>query len=157
MKRSCQSPITSWNNVCLLLFEFKQHARRNVMASKTAAVVLLGLALTLVGAQAQGEERQQMAQNPKQGVSGLGSDTGSVPPEWDAQIARAFFLDTGSGTLRTEAEVRANWAQLSPSQHQAVRDYCAAGPQGPEDDGGVREPNVTRGSLIRLCSWIERF
>ncbi|MGQ2905908.1 hypothetical protein [Neoaquamicrobium sediminum] len=127
------------------------------MASKSAAVGLLGLALTMMGAEAQAQERQQMAQNPKQGVSGLGSDTGSVPPEWDAQIAKAFFLDTGSGTLRTEAEVRANWAQLSPSQHEAVRDYCAQAPQGAEDDGGMREPNVTRGSLIRLCSWIKRF
>jgi hypothetical protein len=140
-----------------LLFEVKQNARMNVMASKTATAVLLGLALTMVGAEAQAQERQQMTHDSKQGVSGLGSDTGSVPPEWDAQIAKALFLDTGSGTLRTEAEVRANWAQLSPSQHEAVRDYCAASPQGPEDDGGMREPNVTRGSLIRLCSWIKRF
>lgn len=128
------------------------------MVSKICAGIALWLALTMAGAQAQRDHQLEMALDAKQGVSGLGSDTGSIPPEWDAQIAKAFFLDTGSGTLRTESDVRANWADLSPSQHEAVREYCAAAPQGPEDDdGGTREPNVTRGSLITLCSWVKEF
>ena len=56
------------------------------------------------------------------------SDTGIVatgtPLDWDESMNDAFFSDTTSGTLRTDAEITANWASLTPEQQDRVRQHC---------------------------------
>lgn len=90
------------------------------------------------------------------GVSGVGSDTGSLPPDWDGEIGDALFSDTGTGTLRPETEFRANFSGLSAEQQAAVRTHCNAGgsPSTSQAEGQESAPEVTQGPLIRLCEWV---
>lgn len=93
-----------------------------------AAVLALGLAQALSGSAWAQDDTQTNTAAGKTGrvsVSGIGSDTGALPAEWDGEIGDALFLDTGAGTLRPEPEFRENFARLSPEQQAAVRDHCA--------------------------------
>jgi predicted Fe-S protein YdhL (DUF1289 family) len=113
------------------------------------------------------------AQGGSMGVSGTGSDTGSLPAGWDGALADAFFSDPGAGTLRTEREIRANWANLTVQQRAEVRSYCDA--RDPAHGGGNQEADATGegrmatggsssvtneantpnlASITRLCEWI---
>lgn len=122
-------------------------------------------------------EGPQAGSSGSVGVSGEGSDTGSVPPGWDGAIADALFADEGAGTLRSQQEVQENWDKLSGEQQASVREYCAGSDvaqtgssgdgeanvttgstqgqaQGGNATGDAREPAPTRASLIRLCEWV---
>lgn len=114
------------------------------------------------------------AQTGSMGVSGTGSDQGSLPAGWDGALADAFFTDPGAGTLRPGNEVRDNWATLTPEQQAEVRSYCstinpvgdgqaAAGASGQDEKavGGSAEgvnaetPNIA--VMARLCDWVRTF
>jgi hypothetical protein len=104
--------------------------KRQTMKKMTigAAVLALGLAQALSGSAWAQDDTQTNTAAGKTGrvsVSGIGSDTGALPAEWDGEIGDALFLDTGAGTLRPEPEFRENFARLSPEQQAAVRDHCA--------------------------------
>ena len=100
---------------------------------------------------AQAQTNDQVERTGQVGVTGQGSDTGSLAPGWDGEIGDALFLDAGAGTLRPEPQFRENYSRLSSEQKAAVRARCG------ENNGHQttsEEPSVTRGSLIRLCEWI---
>jgi hypothetical protein len=110
------------------------------------------------------------------GVSGTGSATGSIPAEWNGEIADALFADPGAGTLRSEDQVRENWTNLSAEQQAAVRDHCGTTDVA-RTDSGSDDPNLTTGStasdetsgqaaktdrltvvrasIVRLCDWLK--
>ena len=92
------------------------------------------------------------------GVSGQGSDQGSLPPGWHGALADAFFEDPGAGTLRTQRDVEASWPKLSPEQQAEVRSYCASldapAPQQPASDAPTQDNTPNLGAMTRLCEWI---
>ena len=125
------------------------------MIFRMIAILTVAVTTTTFAASAQTNDQMNGSSNAGQvGVSGRGSDTGSLPEDWDGEIGDALFLDTGAGTLRPEREFRENWSRLSPEQQAAVRKHCETPEQGNSADGSQQQPQVTQGPLIRLCSWI---
>jgi len=125
------------------------------MIFRMIAILALATAGTTFSVSAQTNDQMNGTSNAGQvGVTGRGSDTGSLPEEWDAEIGDALFLDTGAGTLRPEQEFRDNWNRLSPEQQSAVHKHCENPQQATADDTDQQQPQVTQGPLIRLCSWI---
>lgn len=63
-------------------------------------------------------------------TSGTETTTGSangevmLPTGWEGEIADAFFSDPDAGTLKPEAEITANWGNLSAEQQASVRSEC---------------------------------
>lgn len=53
----------------------------------------------------------------------LGANIGT-PLDWDEPMNDAFFSDTTAGTLRADAEISTNWADLTPEQQERVRQHC---------------------------------
>ncbi len=57
------------------------------------------------------------------------SQTGVGEPvmgqDWNEETVSAFFADDGAMTLRSEADIQANWAALSEEDRAAVRNDCA--------------------------------
>lgn len=69
-----------------------------------------------------------MAQStPAQPETGAAGPTveGTLPMGWEGPIGDAFFSDSAAGTLRSEAEIRANWEGLTAEQQAQVRTDCA--------------------------------
>lgn len=122
-------------------------------------------------------------------VAQTGTDTavggsGNLPMGWDGAIGDAFYSDTQTGTLRSEAEARANWDSLSSEQQAQVRSHCVsvdtAGGAGtmPGNDSDVTGSTGSTGSagsqssssdtslpgagadytasIQQVCSWIEQ-
>lgn len=115
-------------------------------------LIILSAVGFLAGADVSVAQNNDQVQGTGQvGVTGQGSDTGSLPPGWDGEIGDALFLDTGAGTLRPEPQFRENFSRLSPQQQAAVRAECTS---DAIDEPATDEPDVTRGTLVRLCSWL---
>lgn len=113
----------------------------------------------------------------------LGGPNG-LPVGWDGAIGEAFFSDTQSGTLRSEAEARANWDTLSSEQQAQVRAHCVSvdtaggagtmpgtgsdvtgstGAAGDQPPAGTSLPSAGAGagadytaSVQQVCRWIEQ-
>jgi predicted Fe-S protein YdhL (DUF1289 family) len=60
---------------------------------------------------------------PETGAAGP-APQGSLPSSWAGPIGDAFFSDSAAGTLRGEAEIRANWEGLTDEQKAEVRAEC---------------------------------
>lgn len=48
-----------------------------------------------------------------------------MPAGWEGEISEALFEDGDTGVLRSEAEVRDNFEELSPDQQAMIRSHCA--------------------------------
>lgn len=108
-----------------------------------------------------------MAQNDQlEPDSGAAPGTEATTPPGARSLGESFFVDPATRTLRTEAEVRAGWSQLSAQQRAEVRDYCgavdaAAAPPDDEMTTGSVTPDSTMpdsamdvASIERSCSWV---
>jgi predicted Fe-S protein YdhL (DUF1289 family) len=129
-----------------------------LIAALTASVGLTTAALAQTTPTAEGSAQTA--------VSGL-------PADWQGEIAAAFFADPETGTLRSEEEVRSNWANLSAEQKASVTGYCETVVAGTDTDttASVTTDSETTGdaaagattgadatvtaSLEQLCGWIE--
>lgn len=52
--------------------------------------------------------------------------TSFMGQNWNEETTSVFFADDGAMTLRSEAEIQANWGALSEEDRAAVRNDCAA-------------------------------
>ncbi|MDO9638415.1 MAG: hypothetical protein Q7J44_07710 [Pseudotabrizicola sp.] len=114
--------------------------------------ITLGLALPLVVAL--GTSTAVFAQD-----AASGADTGitatGTPLDWDDPINEAFFDDISSGTLRSDAEISANWANLTPEQQDRVRQHCQivnADPAGTDDAASATPEPGADGALSTIGS-----
>jgi predicted Fe-S protein YdhL (DUF1289 family) len=80
----------------------------------------------------------------------VNSTTGEVnvetPAGWQGPIGDAFYSDMEAGTLRSQEEMTANWANLTTEQQTQVKTDCdamAAGPQTETKTGDVATAETT--------------
>jgi hypothetical protein len=77
----------------------------------------------------------------------------TMPPEgWSGPISDAFFSDAKAGTLKSEADVKANWAKLTPEQQTMVKNDCekSAGAAGSTTAGST--PPTT--GMAGVCAMV---
>jgi hypothetical protein len=83
--------------------------------------LIIALALSL------GLGTAALAQQQAPGSSPSGQGQAPTVPVWDdPMINDVFFVDPAARTLRSEAEIRANWGTLSAEQQAMVRADCDA-------------------------------
>ena len=85
--------------------------------------LLIAAALTLGLGTATAMAQTTPAQ-PETGAASPGMQD-TLPMGWEGPIGDAFFSDAPAGTLRSEAEIRANWEGLTSEQQAQVRSDCA--------------------------------
>jgi hypothetical protein len=96
----------------------------------------------------------------------LEPDNGAAPctettvPTGPGSIGETFFVDPATGTLRSEAEVRAGWEGLTMTEQAEIRSYCnavdmAAAPDDQMTTGSITPDEPTAvASIEQSCSWI---
>lgn len=103
--------------------------------------LLIASALTL-GFGAATAIAQTAPTQPETGAAAPSAEAG-MPMGWEGPIGDAFFSDPAAGTLRGEAEIRANWEGLSDEQKAEVRSHCVT-----VDTAGTQtDDSVTTGSV----------
>ena len=89
---------------------------------KTKIITAMVLSLALGGA--------AFAQTSGGGATGTGAPGANDPMNtmktWDAKVGQAFYTDSTMGTLRSESEIKANWANLSSEQQAKVKADCTS-------------------------------
>lgn len=110
-----------------------------------AAALSLGLGTAAIA---------QDSSNDAAGAANL-SSTGDAAVEWDATINEAFYSDAERTQLRSQEEITANWADLSPEQQAMVRTDCDATTASVETKPGEASPNAdAQASMTELCDMI---
>lgn len=86
----------------------------------------------------------------------------AMQPSGERSIGETLFIDPATGNLRSEAEVRADWRQLTMDQQAEVRTYCnavdtAAAPPDEELTTGsiTQDATMDAASLERSCGWVD--
>lgn len=86
-------------------------------------------------------------------TSTQGGEPPSYPDSWKGDIASALYAD--QHTLRTQDEVKTNWAKLSADQQAQVKKDCTATSQAAATKSGESSATANaNASMTELCGWV---
>jgi hypothetical protein len=76
----------------------------------------------------------------------------AMPKSWAGPIGDAFYSDTGAMTMRSEDEIKANWAKMTPEQQAQAHEDCKVWAASPKT-GGDSERTGGEG-MSKVCDWV---
>jgi len=87
-------------------------------------------------------------------TSTQGGGSPAYPEAWKGDIASALYAD--QHTLRTQDEVKTNWAKLNADQQAQVKKDCSATAQAAATKSGESSAtaNANPATMTELCGWI---
>ena len=76
----------------------------------------------------------------------------AMPKTWAGPIGDAFYSDTTAMTMRSDDEVKANWAKLTPEQQTQVHADCKLWAAAPKT--GADSERTGGEGMSKLCDWV---
>lgn len=74
--------------------------------------------------------------------TGAMAQNATMPEGWAGAIGDTFYSDSAAGTMRTQEEITAGWAKLTPEQQAQVKADCAKMPSDSSD-----------ANMKNICDW----